>query len=338
MIAHELRNLLTPLVSCMQVLRQGETSSEEQAALLKIIGDQLPHVLRLVDELAGDAPQPDYETLDLREIVRERAALCRAQAREATLAFSLDLPAVPVLVRGDASRLHQVFVNLLSNAMRYTPRGGRIAVELSSSNGHASVRITDTGAGLLPEQRKSIFEPYVRVHANIPGQGLGLAMVQSVVAMHGGRVYAESSGLGAGSTFTVELPTVKDGGPPAEPLLCHRILLVEDNVVAALALTMLLRSWEQTVETVLDPGEAVQRAQEFHPSVVILDIGLPGRDGHDLLAELRKQVSGKLIVIGLSGSRRDRKAEQERGVFFDYYLTKPPDPDELLRILNEACG
>lgn len=325
LVAHEFRNLLMPLESAVKMLRKGGLGAEKQSELLELISIQLPQLSSLVGDLETSGElKMRMEPVDLASIVGQRGALCRPILDELELSLELSIPTTPVYVQGDPLRLHQLVLNLLMNACRYTPRGGSIHAELTTQQEDAVLSIQDTGIGVRPELWDRIFLPQVA-----GGFGSGLSLVKRIVQLHGGRISVASPGPGEGSTFTVVLPLYQ----PVQ----HRVLLLEDNPLVVASMSLLLRSWGHIVEIVRQPAETLEWARVFQPTIIFLDIQMPGVDGYDILLALKRDWRCRDIrVVALSDEMRCRNYELSRGVAFDEHLVTPPDPVELVRVLAEV--
>ncbi|QSQ20051.1 response regulator [Pyxidicoccus parkwayensis] len=354
MLGHELRNPLAPIVSSLELLRlRGLAQTPEH----DVIRRQLSHVVRLVDDL-----------LDLARIVRGQMSLHRAPLELSTVVaravesvtplveqrqhrLDVAVPAEGLPVLGDADRLTQVVTNLLTNAAKYTPPGGRLQVRAQSRADEVVLTVTDDGEGIPPELAERIFAPFVQgprsVDRNVGGLGIGLALVHSVVTAHGGRVAVHSDGPGQGSTFTVELPRhtaplepASAPPPPPRPAakpVPLRVLVVDDNVDAAEALTDLLEMSGYSVAMAHDHRQALQRLDVFTPDVAILDIGLPEVDGYGLAMLIRERLgdaSPTFAALTGYGQHEDRARSAAAG--FHRHFVKPVELADLVVFLEEA--
>jgi CheY-like chemotaxis protein len=263
-----------------------------------------------------------------------------------------------VLVHGDPVRLEQVVCNLLQNAIKYTPQGGRLSLTVETDRGEGVVRMKDTGIGLSPEMLQTIFEPFAQVESSRQrsegGLGLGLPLVRSLVAMHGGRVKARSEGPGQGSEFIVRLPLVRteEKRPVAfrkpapavrtvvEPAAASpHVLVVEDNLDGRESLRDLLELWGYRVSLAADGPEGIDKALSMRPEVALVDIGLPGLDGNEVARRIRSALGSEpifLIAMTGYGQPEDRRRALQAG--FDRYLVKPVDPGILYQLLAELRG
>ncbi|AQV98911.1 hybrid sensor histidine kinase/response regulator [Cupriavidus necator] len=372
MLAHELRNPLAPLRSAADLLQQLAPTREDMFRARDIIGRQVHHLTRLVDELL-DISRFNQGRITLRQdLVELRTALNTAvEAVRPVLdayrhTLRLSLPEQPLPVRGDLVRLTQIFSNLLQNAAAYTPAGGEIVVEAgfddsapgaapdAVSGGHVMVRVHDNGAGLSEALQRQLFDPLARQddaaspeppHSAFThdGPGIGLTLVQKLVRLHGGTIRAYSAGPGQGSTFTVMLPVEPwqnwhPGSGKAAPRRGRprRIMVVDDNTDALEAMTMTLQTLGHTVVTAPDGPSALARATQARPEVVLLDLGMPAMDGFETARRLRalpEMRGATLVALTGFGQPEDRRRALEAG--FDKHLVKPADLDALTRLLDE---
>jgi signal transduction histidine kinase/CheY-like chemotaxis protein len=354
-LAHELRNPLAPIQNAVGILQlEGGLGPQSQWAL-SAVDRQMRQMTRVIEDLV-DIARISSNRLELRRETIELSTALRA-AVETTSAFLqaggqefvVTLPAEPIYLDADQTRLTQAISNLLNNAAKYTPRGGRIWLTGERCDGAALITVRDTGAGISPEMLSSIFDMFTQGEQSqarsLGGLGIGLTLVKRLVELHGGLVTAHSGGLGQGSSFVIRLPVITQ--PADSPLPAHeparglasslRILVVDDNRDTADSLAMLLRSSGSDVRTAYDGLEALEVANEFHPDVGLLDIGLPKADGHEVARRLRMESWGKQIrLIAITGwsSESDRARSADAG--FDHHLVKPLDPSLLVELLGAA--
>jgi PAS domain S-box-containing protein len=354
-LAHELRNPLAPIRNAVHLMANAPADDASQKALRELIDRQSRHLARIVDDI-----------LDIARITRGSLAVERARVDMADAArraiemtaplvevnehqIEVELPEQPIPVRGDLHRLTQVIGNLLNNAARYTPRGGRISVSATSEGGQAVVKVRDNGAGLDPALSGRIFDMFVQGRPSLEriggGLGVGLALARKIAELHGGALEARSEGRGRGAEFTLRVPLDETSAPEqrtpagaAKASASRRILVVDDNVDAATMLELLLRSLGHETRAVYDGASALKAATEFHPDVVLLDIGMPDLDGYEVARRLRamKQRPRRIIAVTGWGQPADRQRSQEAG--FDKHLVKPVEANELVRILEERNG
>ncbi|HEX9050380.1 MAG TPA: ATP-binding protein [Anaeromyxobacter sp.] len=343
-LAHELRNPLAAVASAGRLLEAQPGPGVRHAA---VIGRQVGHLRRLVDDLLDlsrithDKLQLRLERLELPGAVARAADAVRAAAEAKGQTLAIRAAGAVPMVDADPLRLEQVLSNLLRNAIRYTPPRGTISVGVEADGAQAVVRVGDTGLGIPPDLLPRIFEPFVQgTHSEggEEGLGLGLALVRRLVELHGGTVDVRSDGPGTGTVFSVRLPLASVTSVPASGARsaagAHdgrvRVLVVEDNpdVAATTADALELFGYAVRVETDADGG--LRACVESPPDVALLDIGLPGRSGHDLAREIRARLprdAVRLVAVTGYGQPEDRARSAEAG--FDAHLVKPVELDEL---------
>jgi signal transduction histidine kinase/integral membrane sensor domain MASE1/CheY-like chemotaxis protein len=354
MLAHELRNPLAPIAAAAEILGDVESADPAVPRARAILERQVKHMVKLIDDLLDvsriSRRKVELELADvsLGAVVEHALEVSRAwiDARGHTL--EVTLPSEPVVLHADITRLAQALANLLNNAAKFTPPGGRIGLEAAFEGGRLELRVRDDGIGIEPKLLPYVFELFFQ-SATTPdrahgGLGIGLTLVRTLVEMHGGEVSAHSDGPGRGSVFVLRLPARAGTGreaplsaPPAEPARRLRILLVEDNEDSAEALDHLLRRKGHEMHVARDGNDGLARALALRPDVVLLDIGLPGLDGFEVARRLRKQADedGTLLVALTGyGQEADRRRARESG--FDHHLVKPVALEDLARILALA--
>jgi CheY-like chemotaxis protein len=291
------------------------------------------------------------QVLDLKRVVDDAVEQIRPLITARRHRVVIELPPAPAHVKGDHKRLVQVVANLLNNATKYTPEGGTLQLRLEADGDDYVLAVLDDGIGMEPALVERVFDLFTQAERTPDrsqgGLGLGLALVKSLVELHGGTVQASSAGLGKGSSFTVRLPRyaqdVALAAPPSLERLAEgatplRILLVDDNVDAVHTLQLFLHSAGHEVEVAYSAGDALALAKTFLPEVCLLDIGLPDFDGNELARRLRlqPQTSGAtLIAMTGYGRQQDRDASMAAG--FDHYLVKPVNTTQLSDILAAAA-
>ncbi|HYD43086.1 MAG TPA: hybrid sensor histidine kinase/response regulator [Anaeromyxobacter sp.] len=354
MLSHEMRNPLAPIRSSIHVLRHAPRDGDRAERALDVLERQTVHLTRLVDDLLDvtrivrGKVAIHRQAVDLAEIVRRTAEDHAPLVQDRALALTVDAPG-PCPVLGDPTRLAQVIGNLLTNAAKFTDRGGRVELSVRRADAAAELRVRDTGVGMAPALLERAFEPFVQGAQSIArtegGLGLGLALVKGLVDLHGGTVRAESGGPGAGTVVVVRLPLAAAAEapartappPPARAAAGRRVLIVDDNVDAAEALADLVGVFgHEVADLVHDGPSAVAAARALHPEVVLCDIGLPGMSGHEVARALRAELGPDPVLVAVSGyaQAEDLRASLEAG--FDLHLAKPPEPEELRRILAEG--
>ena len=356
MLAHELRNPLAPIGTAAHLLKSAPADTGKVRRSADIIDRQVRHMTELVDDLL-DVSRVTRGLVELeREPVELKAALVHAieQARPLLEArghkLTTRMPAGEVHVLGDRTRLVQVLSNVLNNAAKYTPPNGSVTATLDVGE-WARVTVADTGIGIDPKLLPHVFDLFTQGERTPDraqgGLGLGLALVKSLVDLHGGRVTAESEGRGRGTTVTLTFPRLLVPEAPAAPgragtgepdaARALRILVVDDNRDAAETLQMLLESLGHDIAVASDPAQALDAIRTSPFDVFILDIGLPGMSGYELASRLRTHPNGStgtFVALTGYGSPHDRQRGDEAG--FDHYMVKPADLDELEALLRCA--
>jgi PAS domain S-box-containing protein len=356
-LAHELRNPLAPISNAVHLLRHPE-GRRRADRIVEMVGRQVRQIVRLVDDLMEVSRitrgkiELERKPLLLADVVNAAVETSQPAIDQARHRLSVVLPAEPLMVDGDKVRLTQVFTNLINNAAKYTDRGGDIGVEVRRDGDWAVVTVRDNGVGIGPEQLPHVFEMFVQGQGGAGrgqgGLGIGLTMVRNLVDMHGGQVQAWSAGPGKGSEFTVRLPLLApaDDAPlvpqasgEAAPLAGKRILVVDDNRDAADSLCMLLGSMGAQVSTAYDGLAGIAALERGQLDAVLLDIGMPGMDGHEVARRIRgdPRFAG-LCLIALTGWGQQADRELSRASGFDEHLTKPVDLDALEALLARCHG
>jgi PAS domain S-box-containing protein len=355
MLAHELRGPLAPIRNSIEIMRR--TAAPETESVVKTLDRQVNHLVRLVDDLldvgriSRGRIELRRERLDIRSVVQHAVEAVAPLCDDLDQTLTVDLPTDPAFVDGDPARLAQVLGNLLSNASKFTPRGGRLSIAVnpqSSSPAHVVIRVCDTGIGIAPEQFARIFDLFMQIDTSLErvggGLGIGLTLVRTLVGMHGGTVEVRSEGVGRGSEFFVRLPRLDPLYAPAKPhfgdvTTAHaprRVLVVDDNRDSADSLCALLRLGGHEAVAAYDGLEAVDAAAAFRPEVILLDIGLPKLNGFEVARRIRQREGDACpVLVALTGwgQDSDRKASREAG--FDAHLVKPVDDATLARLLAD---
>jgi len=355
LLAHELRNPLAPIRNAVQILnREGQLAPESQWAL-SAIERQVRQMTRLIDDLVevsrvtSDRLELRKERVDLGEVLRSAVDASTAPLKAGGQEFALSLPADPIHVDADPVRLAQAVTHLLNNATKYTERGGHIWLTAERRGHDALVTVRDTGVGIAPAILPHIFELFTQGEQSrartLGGLGIGLTLVKRLIEMHGGTVSAESAGTDTGSTFVLRLPVNESQaqqphpeGAPTMRTSPLRMLIVDDNRDAADSLAMLLRISGHDIRTAYDGAEALQAAKEFRPDVVLLDIGLPKMDGHEVAQQLRQEPWGRRIcLIAVTGWSEETDRAKSRAAGFDHHLVKPLDTAQLAQLLDDVA-
>ncbi len=362
MLSHELRNPLAPIRSATYVLARSEPGGDLFRRSVEVIDRQAAHLSRLVEDLldvtriARGKIELHREGIDLARVVALAADDHRAFMLERGLHFEASVPAEPVWLLGDATRLTQAIGNLLQNAAKFTHEGGRITINLSRDETAAVLRVEDTGMGIAPEVVAHVFEAFMQadrsLHRSRGGLGLGLALVRALAELHGGTAVAESEGVGRGARFTLRLPLAPPGVAPEDPVAepidgaggaaraarsRRRILVVDDNHDAAEALSELAELMGHEVEVVHDGPSALVRARATRPDLVLCDIGLPGMSGYEVARAMRdNRVLAETELVALSGYAQADDLRRSREAGFHRHLAKPAEPATLLALFEGA--
>jgi PAS domain S-box-containing protein len=357
MLSHELRSPLAPIANAVQLLglpngvesilqRQARGIIERQVGQLQHLVDDLLEVSRITTGRV----QLRQERVAIRGIVDGAVETARPLIDQRKHELSISLPQETLWLNADAARLEQVVVNLLTNAAKYTEERGHIWLSVQVEGDECVLRVRDTGVGIAPALLPKIFDLFTQAERSLDrsqgGLGIGLALVKRLTELHGGRVEVHSS-LGQGSEFVVRLPLMAieltNTPPPSEvedltvirPL---RVLVVDDNVDTVLSFSILLRASGHDVFTANDGLIAVQVANEQHPDVVLLDIGLPGLNGYDVAKRIRKQTGGsEIVLIALTGYGQDTDRELSAQAGFNHHLVKPARLEQVKEILAAAA-
>jgi len=352
-LGHELRNPLSPLITSLELLKMSGPADPGIARAVGVMQRQVSHLVRLVDDLLEVSRitrgliEVQREPVNLGEVLAAAVETSRPVIEASEHRLTVSLPDEPMIVLGDGVRLTQVFANLLNNASKYTDPGGSIELELAHTEHTAFVSVRDNGIGIDREHLSSVFEMFTQVSRSDRrtqgGLGIGLTLVRSLVALHGGSVTAFSEGSGRGSTFEVRLPlaVVEATRPHAanghKGFTGRRMLVVDDNQDATETLQTLLESLGATVAAACNGREALAQFERFAPEVVLLDIGMPGMDGCEVARRIRALPAGRrtpLIAVTGWGQQEDIRRCFEAG--FDHHLVKPLDVDRLWEIIVGA--
>lgn len=356
-LGHELRNPLAPITMALDIIRHRgvELSHEHQ-----VIERQVEYLRRLVDDLL-DITRIERGTIELKrtrvelsEIVNDAVEACASLFVERRQELHVHMPETGLVLSADRFRMHQVVVNLLTNAARYTQDTGTIEVSAEAEDGLLRLSVRDNGIGMAPELLPRIFDSFVQAHRSTgsaySGLGIGLALVRKLVSLHGGTVSASSEGPGQGSCFVVELPTVlvsqatqvaKNVDLSRQKTLSasRRVLVVDDNVDAGELLGFALEQAGHRVEVSADPLQATKLAAEFSAEIAVLDIGMPGLDGFQVAAQMREHLGARAPqLIALTGYGQPEDTRRILAAGFGAHLVKPVDRSKLLAAIDAACA
>lgn len=352
MLSHELRNPLQAISSSVWLMERPGNVDEGTGRALDIIRRQSEHLTRLVNDLLDVARLTTgrialvLQPVDLAEAVRRSVGVLESSGRFADRKVQVE--ASPVRLRADPARLDQMLGNLLANAATYTPKGGTIRVSAAREGNEAVVRVRDNGAGIAPELLPRVFDLFTQGERGLDrgegGMGVGLALVQRLARLHGGRAEAASEGPGRGSEFILRLPIEERAIGPVGPVegrwssQPRRVLIVEDHADVRHALRTLLEHEGHVVYEANDGAEGIEAAARLKPDVVLIDIGLPHLDGYQVAQALRAdrdQLPGlRLVAVTGYGQPEDKRRARDAG--FDEHLVKPVDPAALHRALGES--
>src|SRR6476661_4871234 len=347
MLSHELRNPLAPIRNALSVMRMNGVDESALRWARTVLDRQVAHLSRLVDDLL------DVSRIAIGKITLQREPVEIAQIVASAVESSQPLidsrehtlevlhPDEPLRIEGDLTRLSQVVLNLLNNAANFTPRGGHIRLTVERDEAMAAIRVHDTGIGIPADLLPNVFDLFTQGDRSLDrtkgGLGIGLTLVQRLVKLHGGSVEVRSEGSGLGSEFVVRLPLLavpasKPLPPKAErrPGGSRRVLVVDDNRDATETLELLLQLWGHEVQSALNGPEALAKAVEFRPEIILLDIGLPGMSGYEVARQLRSLPGFRdvfIVAVTGYGQDSDRIHSQEAG--FGHHLVKPVQPEVL---------
>ena len=355
-LAHELRNPLEPIKNSVAVLRTHERDAATVEWAREVIERQVADMARLLDDLldvsrvAGKRLELERQRIDIGPIVSAAVEAGRPALESAGHQLDLQIPQAPLWVDADPQRLQQVLTILLDNAVRYTERGGRIAVAAVAEDRELVLSVKDTGAGIEPAQLPHVFDLFAHTGSTRArmsgGLGVGLALVKAIVERHSGAVIAYSEGTGRGSEFMVRLPlnardpvrrAAESPVAPESSATAQRILIADDNPDAAESLALMLGLSGHDVRTARDGHEAVETCEAFRPRVVFLDIGMPRMNGYDAARRIRSEPWGAdVVLVALTGWAEDEDKRRAAEAGFDQHLTKPVDPPMLRQILNPS--
>lgn len=356
-LSHELRNPLTPIKNSLYILDRATPGGDQSNRAKEVIARQVGHLSRLVDDLLDmtriNSNKVHLQTvrLELNEVVRRTVEDHRSLFEGSGIRLELSLAPGKVFVDGDEARLAQIVGNLLQNAAKFAGQSGltRVRVDTDAKTKRAVLSVSDTGAGIEPEILPKLFQPFSQAADGLDrgkgGLGLGLALVKSLVELHGGVVAARSEGAGKGAEFTVALPLVSPVGaeptaapaPKPAPSGGRRVLIIEDHADLAESLREALEFGENEVAVAKDGPAAIAKARAYHPDIVLCDIGLPGMDGYAVARALRADEALKgVYLIALSGYARPEDIRLAKEAGFDRHVAKPPNIDFLGQLIAGA--
>lgn len=357
-LAHELRNPLAPIRSGLEVMKSAKDDPGLLEEVRSTMERQTQQLISLVDDLL-DVSRITKGKLELRtcrvklaDVVRSAVESCSPAIEELNQELSVEIPGEVIELEADPHRLAQVLCNLLNNSTKYTPEGGKIRLFAQRQGNNVVVSVTDNGLGIPSEMQEQVFEMFAQIdrpqEKGYTGLGLGLPLVKSLVAMHGGSVEVQSEGPDKGSTFSVRLPVLVDASAAAQATAgaghtatsshseCS-VLVVDDNKAAAKLLSMIIKSLGHEVRTAHDGQEAIEAAAEFLPKAILMDIGMPQMNGYEAARHIREQSWGQaMLLIALTGWGQEEDRQRTRQAGFDHHLVKPADPADVQELLSMA--
>jgi PAS domain S-box-containing protein len=354
-LSHELRNPLAPIRTALEVMRIARDDAELVEKARVTMERQLLHLVRITDDLLDvsritqNKVELRREHIDLRSVLHSAIEATQPLIEAQDQSLELDLPRLPLWVDADFTRLSQVFANLLNNATKYTESGGHIRITTSADPRWATVVVADTGVGIPPLMLSRIFEMFTQAQEfrdrTQGGLGIGLTLAKRLVELHGGTIEAASLGPGRGSTFTVRIPVSRRleaaasrADRPGVPCGDCRVLVADDNPDAAEMMRLMLSFKGHEVRVAGNGLEAVTLAEEFHPQIGFLDIGMPGMDGYEAARRIRERLGRGITLVALTGWGQDEDKRRSREAGFDHHLTKPPELEVLERLIAECVA
>lgn len=348
MLSHELRNPLSPVMTTLYMLERQYPDLKEEG--LDIAQRQIQHMIRLIDDLLDVSRisrgkiELEPEVYNIRESVDAALiAVANNMEKKAQRLYSTFHPG-DIFVRGDKHRLQQVFTNILHNASKYTPGGGVIRIGLHVVGERCVFVCADNGIGIAADVMPHVFEMFMQAPGKKDGLGLGLTLVKSLLEMQGGSVRLSSQGVGQGTTVTVEIPIV-DGDMKQQPKQDavvdgsqETVLVIDDNRDSTVMMAKMLKLAGYNVYTAFTGEEGLQvvQTQLVRPRIILLDLGLPDIDGYEVCRRLR-ELYANLCIVAISGFGSEDDKRKCREVGFNYHLTKPARPEEILRVIRDAC-
>lgn len=344
-LAHELRNPLAPIRNSLHILRMTTLSDPAAERVVEMMERQVNHMVRLVDDLMEVSRitrgkiELRKESIEVAAIIRSAVETSRPLIDAAGHNLALAIPPEPLVLNGDPVRLAQVVANLLNNAAKFTEPGGQIWLDVQRENDAVAISVRDTGAGIPSGMLPRVFELFMQAtplaNSAQGGLGIGLALVKSLVELHGGSVNVQSEGEGKGCEFIVRVPLSTTGdttdaaggeaGPSDSPARC-RVLVVDDNRDAANSLGMLLKLIGVEVQIAFNGPDALEALATFQPTVVLLDIGMPGMDGYEVARRIRRKPECKdVTLIAMTGWGQEEDRNRSRTAGFNHHMVKPPE-------------
>jgi PAS domain S-box-containing protein len=355
-LAHELRNPLAPISMGVELLKLSTDDRETFDEVIDTMERQTKHMVRLIDDLL-DVSRITRGKVELRksevklsQIVQDAVEATRPLMEEARHELRITFPDRHLILRADPNRVTQVLSNLLNNAAKYTPSGGLIELIVQQLNDKVAITVADNGLGIAAENQATIFDMFMQARNTLEsghkGLGIGLTLVKRLVDMHGGTVEVQSGGLGCGSRFRVLLPDVvraENSTLPAAATVLAKvgipkgcILIVDDNEDALKTLNLLVKSQGHEVCLAHDGVEAVVKAEQYRPDVILMDIGMPKMNGYEAARQIRMQPWGTdIVLVATTGWGQEDDVRRTREAGFDHHLVKPIDQSKLRELLTK---
>lgn len=364
MLAHELRNPLAPIRYGLQLLREIDHDPQANTQIRDMMEHQVDHLVHLVDDLLEVSRitrgkiRLHFEPVSLAEVLKRVVEDVHPLMATQQHVLHLSPPAKSLKLLGDATRLEQIFTNLLNNAAKYTPAGGQIWITAGRDGDDAVVSVRDTGIGIAADILPHVFDMFAQADRSLDraqgGLGIGLTLVKRLVEMHGGIVRAESAGPNLGTEFIVRVPALppepEEAESPAAGVgapeegrrvdIPRRILIVDDHPDSAKMLASLIKYWGHEARVVHSGPAAIAAVNESQPEIVLLDIGLPGMDGYEVAERLRQQCnrSQPMLLVAVTGYGQENDLFRSWSAGFDTHLVKPVAPAQLKRLLDDPAG
>jgi signal transduction histidine kinase/CheY-like chemotaxis protein len=354
MLSHELRNPLAPIRSAAEIMRKIAPDDPRLTWAREVVERQVTHMAQIVDDLLDVSRITQgkvtlqRQPVELAKVLFHSIETARSQLEAKQHKLSVNIPPTPIWVQGDFARLAQVFGNLLHNAAKYTPDNGKLEIGVTAERGSVAVSVRDNGIGIDPALLPHVFEPFTQgvrtLDRSQGGLGVGLAVVERLVALHDGQVEVSSDGMGRGAEFRVILPCISEvrqgvAAASVEQVVMQaprkRVLVIDDNNDAAEAIAVFLRLEGHDVQTANDGPQALASADIFAPEVAVVDIGLPGMDGYELARRFAQRIPLLIALTGY-GQSEDRQRSQEAG--FHHHFVKPANPREITAVIRKHAA
>ena len=353
-LGHELRNPLAPIKTSVALLSHLYPESEQVSKVKGVIERQVTHLTRLVDDLLDVARitsgkvQLQRQDIALQQVLAHVIELCQPAASSRHITIALDLPPQTIVLHADYARVVQIFANIVSNAVKFTPNGGHIHIAAQLAGGQLQVAIEDNGIGIDPEAIPRIFSMFEQGRTQAgqmaSGLGIGLSLARQFAEMHGGCIEAHSDGPGRGSRFVVRLAASMVEGPPAAPANAApasagravQVLVVDDNRDAADSLQTLFQLEGYAVRVAYDGAQALAAIDAAWPQLIVMDLGMPGMDGYETARQIRRLAQGRdVLMIALTGWGQGDARQRTAQAGFDHHLTKPVDFAAIAALLGQ---